>query len=82
MVRSNFLTSSIAPDLKNVLVRLRHRLPFENLIRSIYVQLVINETVEWKKLEQHASATKSLHLKNLLQDPDRCAALVSEFDGR
>ena len=33
-------------------------------------------------MEQHAASVKTLHLKNLLQDADRCAALVSEFDGK
>jgi glucose-6-phosphate isomerase len=37
--------------------------------------------VEWKKLENHAASVKEMHLKSLLQDSSRCAALVAEHDG-
>ena len=48
-----------------------------------YASTVINETPEWRALEQQAAALKSsgAHLKNLLQDQARCAAMVAEFEG-
>ena len=42
---------------------------------------LINESAEWKKLEQHAVSVKQQHLKTLLQDAGRCSALTAEFDG-
>ena len=42
---------------------------------------LINESTEWKKLEQHAVSVKQQHLKTLLQDAGRCSALTAEFDG-
>jgi len=35
----------------------------------------------WSALEQHAAEIRSTHLRTLLQDPERCAALTAEFDG-
>lgn len=44
---------------------------------------MISDTTQWKRLEEHAATMKqpSHHLKILLQDADRCAALVAEHDG-
>lgn len=41
------------------------------------VAVEINETSQWKSLEAHATLVKELHLRDLLQDPMRCSALVN-----
>ena len=41
----------------------------------------VSEKPEWKILEAHAEAMKSLHLRDLMQDADRCSSLMAEFDG-
>ena len=33
------------------------------------------------KLRDHADEIKALHLRDLIQDPARCAALTAEFGG-
>jgi glucose-6-phosphate isomerase len=38
-------------------------------------------TPEWAALKAHAEAVKSTHLRDLLRDPARCAALTFEADG-
>ena len=43
---------------------------------------IVNETSACKKLEHHVATTISkTHLKDLLQDEDRCKGLVVEHDG-
>lgn len=41
----------------------------------------INETSQWRALGEHREAIAGLHLRNLIQDEDRCTALVVEHDG-
>ena len=41
----------------------------------------IAETPEWKALEAHALAVDRVHLRELLQDAERSAALSMEADG-
>eukprot|EP01035_Chromulina_nebulosa_P023884 gene23884-30993_t len=45
--------------------------------------LVINESSQWKQLEEHSAVLKqpSYHLRSLLQDPARSDALVAEHKG-
>jgi glucose-6-phosphate isomerase len=44
---------------------------------------MISDTAQWKRLQEHSATVKqpSHHLKILLQDSDRCAALAAEHDG-
>lgn len=42
---------------------------------------MISDSAEWKKLTAHAEVAKGLHLRTLLSDAGRCAALVAEHDG-
>jgi hypothetical protein len=42
---------------------------------------VINESVQWKRLEEHAKSMKSLHLRQLLQDVSRAKALTADHNG-
>ena len=42
---------------------------------------VISESQEWKILEQHVETIRSLHLKDLIKNPERSAALVTEYAG-
>ncbi len=42
---------------------------------------VINETPQWKRLEEHAQTVKQTHLRNLMQDTERCFALMAEHKG-
>jgi hypothetical protein len=46
-----------------------------------YVLVVISDSTHWKRLEEHAKVMKNVHLKTLLQDSDRCKALVASQDG-
>lgn len=43
--------------------------------------LVISDTVQWKRLEEHAPVVSNIHLRNLLQDRDRCYAMSAEHNG-
>ena len=42
--------------------------------------MLISDTDEWKSLVAHADAMKQKHLRDLMQDADRCAALTAEHD--
>ena len=42
---------------------------------------LISETFQWKDLHNHAKDVKKLHLKNLLQDPERTDAFFAEHSG-
>ena len=42
---------------------------------------MINETSQWKRLEEHVLAVKQTHLRNLMQDTERCFALMAEHKG-
>jgi glucose-6-phosphate isomerase len=42
---------------------------------------MINETESWARLETNKEAIKGLHLRDLLQDTERCAALTAEHNG-
>lgn len=42
---------------------------------------MINESIEWKTLEEHVKLINELHLKDLLQDEARCNSLVVEHNG-
>ncbi len=41
---------------------------------------LISATPAWKALTAHAKQVQALHLRDLLQDGKRCAALTTEFD--
>ena len=47
----------------------------------MFIDVVINETAQWKRLEEHAQTVKQTHLRNLMQDRDRCYALMAEHKG-
>lgn len=42
---------------------------------------VISDTVQWKRLEEHAQVVQGVHLRTLLQDKDRCYAMTAEHNG-
>ena len=42
---------------------------------------VINETPQWKRLEEHSQSVKQTHLRTLMQDTERCFALMAEHKG-
>jgi len=42
---------------------------------------VISDTVQWKRLEEHAKNIKTQHLRSLMQDTDRCYAMTAEHNG-
>lgn len=48
--------------------------PFQNIA-------VINETAQWKRLEEHSQTVKQTHLRTLMQDTERCFALMAEHKG-
>ena len=45
-------------------------------------QKLVSSTPEWKKLQRHATETiKSLHLRDMLQDTERCNSMYATHDG-
>ena len=45
-------------------------------------QKLVSTTPEWKKLQRHATETiKSLHLRDMLQDTERCNSMYATHDG-
>lgn len=42
---------------------------------------LVSSTNEWKRLEKHAELIKSTHLRDLLQDVDRCNTMYATHDG-
>lgn len=41
----------------------------------------ITQTAAWRKLEAHAKSISKTHLRDLLQDANRCRAMTAEADG-
>lgn len=45
-------------------------------------QKLVSSTTEWKKLQRHATETiKSLHLRDMLHDTERCNSMYATHDG-
>src|SRR5688572_12815187 len=42
---------------------------------------MINQSAAWVALERHAKVISGTHLRDLVQDPRRCARLTVEHDG-
>lgn len=42
---------------------------------------LVSQCNEWKRLEKHAEYLKTLHLRDLLRDEERCDAMYAEHDG-
>ncbi len=42
--------------------------------------MAIASTEAWRRLQRHVSDIQATHLRDLLQDADRCAAFTAEFD--
>jgi len=42
---------------------------------------LVSATPEWKRLQQHAKQIKATHLRDLLQDKERCDEMFAEHDG-
>ena len=42
---------------------------------------LVSATPEWKRLQKHAKQIQSTHLRDLLQDEERCEAMYAEHDG-
>ncbi|KAL9179822.1 hypothetical protein ACHAXT_007792 [Thalassiosira profunda] len=43
---------------------------------------LVSNTDEWKRLQRHAAeVVQPSHLRDLMQDPERCAAMYAEHDG-
>ena len=63
----------------------------DKLGRSAHAQILrilpkskplVSSTPEWKRLQRHAAESiQSLHLRDMLQDPERCHAMYAEHDG-
>lgn len=43
--------------------------------------MAIHETAAWAALKEHAAALEGTHLRDMMRDADRCAALTAERDG-
>ncbi|CAN0353427.1 unnamed protein product, partial [Ectocarpus sp. 6 AP-2014] len=41
----------------------------------------IHETAAWAALKEHAASLQGAHLRDMMRDEDRCAALTAERDG-
>lgn len=44
-------------------------------------QAPVSKSPEWHRLAQHAKHIQRIHLRSLVNDPTRCAALTAETDG-
>ncbi|KAF3321603.1 glucose-6-phosphate isomerase, cytosolic [Carex littledalei] len=42
---------------------------------------LISETEQWKNLKQHVSEIQKTHLRDLMNDVDRCKSMMVEYDG-
>ncbi|KAJ1415987.1 glucose-6-phosphate isomerase [Ochromonadaceae sp. CCMP2298] len=42
---------------------------------------LISDTTQWKRLEEHAQSIQGTHLRELMQDKERCLSLTAEHDG-
>jgi len=42
---------------------------------------LVSATPEWKRLQKHAEYIKTTHLRDLLQDKERCDGMFAEHDG-
>lgn len=45
------------------------------------VNAAIHETAAWAALKEHAASLQGAHLRDMMRDADRCAALTAERDG-
>ncbi|CAN0279547.1 unnamed protein product [Ectocarpus sp. 6 AP-2014] len=43
--------------------------------------MAIHETAAWAALKEHAASLQGAHLRDMMRDEDRCAALTAERDG-
>ena len=63
----------------------------DKLGRSAHAQILrilpkskplVSSTPEWKRLQRHAAESiQSVHLRDMLQDPERCQSMYAEHDG-
>ena len=44
-------------------------------------KLLVSNSEEWRALEEHVSTIEQTHLRDLLQDEERCDAMFAEHDG-
>ena len=52
-----------------------------HIISSAGRPQLVSQTMEWKRLQQHADYIKSTHLRELLKDPERCDAMYASDNG-
>lgn len=52
-----------------------------NIPKRLSKPPLVSSTSEWRKLQRHAQQIKSLHLRDLLQDSERCDSMWAEHDG-
>jgi glucose-6-phosphate isomerase len=57
-----------------------------NLVAKIWQNLMnrprlVSSCSEWKRLQKHAEHIETIHLRELLQDADRCEAMYAVHDG-
>ena len=41
----------------------------------------IHQSTSWARLQEHANEIKQLHLRDLMNDSQRCGSLYAEYDG-
>ena len=82
---TNQIDYSYPPSEPDELPRHEQRNRVQKFISNIPKVLskppLVSATSEWRKLQRHAEKIKSLHLRDLLQDPERCDAMWAEHDG-
>jgi hypothetical protein len=56
--------------------------PVSNFFKQhILKNQLVSSTPEWKRLQKHAEQIQRMHLRDLLQDTERCDAFFAETDG-
>lgn len=61
--------------------RNRVRKFISNIPKRLSKPPLVSSTSEWRKLQRHAEKIKSLHLRDLLKDSERCDSMWADHDG-
>lgn len=65
--------------------QLHHQNPMSKFLSHIIPpqenNKLVSATKEWKKLSKHTEFIEGTHLRNLIQDEERCDELYAEYDG-
>ena len=64
--------------MASILALPRYPIP---MLRLWFILIAIHQTDAWAALREHAASLEGAHLRDMMADADRCAALTAEHDG-